>query len=163
MSSRLLLELIVPHDWERIELVREAVGGCALAVFADAELRDALSMTAAELLENAIKYGAPTDVTLSIRDEGGTLTVSVVNTIDAGSSHVSQLRERLDWLRSFADPAEAYTQALTKIYADGALEESGLGIVRIAYEGGCQVECDLSRPGLVTVQARRPRQRGDGR
>jgi anti-sigma regulatory factor (Ser/Thr protein kinase) len=165
MATRLLIALVVPHDWERIELVRTAVGACAFAVYGDDELRDALSMVAAELLENAIKYGsAHTDVELSIRDDAGALTVTVANGVDAGSPHLPKLSERLEWLRSFADPAQAYTRALTSIYGDGTIEgSSGLGIVRIAYEGGCSVECDLSRVGQVTVHARRLRQRGDGR
>jgi hypothetical protein len=157
----LSLDLAIAHEWERIDLVREAVGRCVMAVFADEELKDALSMVCAELLENAMKYGsAGADVTLAIRDDGEALTVTVTNAIDDQSLHVGELRSRIDWLRGCANPADAYTQALAKIYAKGNVDESGLGIVRIAYEGGCLVECDTSDPRKVVVHARRPRPAG---
>src|SRR5581483_12300060 len=101
---RLALELVVPHEWERIDLIREAVGRCAMAVFADEEAKDALSMVCSELLENAMKYGSPgADVTLSIGEDADGLVVTVSNAVDDASRHVSELRERIEWLRGCAD------------------------------------------------------------
>ena len=57
MARGLQLTLSIPPQWARIDRVRQAVGLCLAAVFSDTELEDALAMTCAELLENAIKYG----------------------------------------------------------------------------------------------------------
>lgn len=152
------LDLWIPGDWERINLLREAVARCVAAVFGDVELRDALPMVSAELLENAVKYGIPgTGVNLSIHAEHDSLVVFVTNEIE-GVKHVDALKQRLEWLRSFPDPYEAYTAALSEIYAQAASrragEDGGLGLVRVSYEGGCRVDCDTSETGKITVSAR---------
>jgi hypothetical protein len=161
MDGELRLELVLAHDWERIDQVREAVGRCALAVFADEDVKDALSMVAAELLENAMKYGSPqSDVRLAMSEQGGEISVVVRNAIDERSPHIRHLRERVEWLHGYSDPAVAYAEALSEIYSQGALADSGLGLVRIAYEGGCRIDCDLSQAGQVIVTAHRPRADG---
>jgi anti-sigma regulatory factor (Ser/Thr protein kinase) len=154
MRAPLHIELDVPHEWERIDGVRESVGSAVMAAHADEELKDALAMVCAELLENAMKYGAPAAaITLTVREHDGSLTVTVRNGIDDESPHLRTLRDRVEWLRGFADPAEAYARALAEIY-EGAPREGGLGLVRIAYEGGCTVEYELE-PRRIAVHARR--------
>ena len=159
MRQLIRLELVIPADWDRIDTIREGVGLCLAAVFGHGELKEALSMVSAELLENAVKYAkpGPSGIGFSLRREGERLIVAVTNVIDETIS-LHELRERIDWLRQFADPAEAYIAALAKIYEQpppSAGGGSGLGLVRIAYEGGCQVECDTSVPGQLTVWAAR--------
>ena len=162
MRQRLLLQLVLPSDWERIDSVREAVSRCALAVYGDEELRDELAMVAAELLENAMKYGASgSDVQLVIGEAEGALQVTVTNAVEPGSPHLVALRKRVEWLRSYADPAEAYQQAISEIYG-GDAQDGGLGLVRIAYEGCCTVACDLTQTGAVSVHARRAPSSGGG-
>jgi hypothetical protein len=157
MRRALRYELLVPGVWERIDLVRESVARALRAAYGDPDLEDALAMVCAELLENAMKYGrAGATVQLCLADDDdGALTVTVENAIDADSHHTRALHERVEWLRGYADPAEAYTAALTQVYAAPNIDDSGLGLVRIAYEGGCRIDCDLSNPAHVVVRARR--------
>lgn len=160
--TALSLTLDVPADWSRIEPAREAVGQLVLALFGDDDLRDALAMVSAELLENAIKYSAPaSSVALSIEHAGGGVAIAVTNAVDEGAGHAAQLRERVAWVGSFATAAEAYAAALARVYAAEGRSGSGLGIARIAYEGACGLECDASVPGRVTVTARCARPSGD--
>jgi hypothetical protein len=152
----MLVQLSVDDNWDRVEAVRELVARCVRATYADDEMGDALSMVVAELLENAVKYGtsgAAIRVALDDR-EGPTVTVS--NSVDDESPHPEKLRERIEWLGSFADPAEAYLATMATVYATGNLRDGGscLGILRVAYEGHCVVSCDLSQPQVVTVRAR---------
>jgi hypothetical protein len=162
MRAPLDIELDVPHEWERIDGVRETVGSAVMAALGDEELRDALAMVCAELLENAMKYGSPTAaITLTVREHEGALTVTVQNGVDEETPHLRTLRERVEWLRGYADPAEAYTRALAEIY-EGAPREGGLGLVRIAYEGGCTVEHELLEPRRIAVHARRALPAGGG-
>src|SRR5262245_37183932 len=154
MTEQFELRLALPAVWERIDPVREAVRKL-VGVFADEELQDALSMVSAELLENAVKYGKPSsDIRLSVGVSSGSIVIEATNAVEPGSAHVHSLEERVRWLQAFDDPLEAYTAALERVYTGDAAGGSGLGIVRIAYEGGCRVRCDTSEPSRVTVTAR---------
>lgn len=159
MTTGLLLDLSIPADWTRIELVRKAVGFCVWAVFGRGDLRDSLSMVSAELLENAMKYSTPErEVRLAIAQDDGKLVVSVTNEVEATSRHLASLKERLAWIRGYASAADAYMAALAEVFDNKEGEptgEGGLGMVRIAYEGGCELSCDVSVPGKVTVRAAR--------
>ena len=156
--NQLRLELHLDGQWERIDSVREAVGHSVAATFGDSDLRDSLAMVTAELLENALKYGeADAGVELSITSEPDAVVVTVGNVIKEDSPHIVALQKRLAWLREFDDPFTAYTTALAEVFdrkgPEGA--DSGLGFARIGYEGRCVIACDTSRPGFVSVTARR--------
>ncbi len=174
-DSDLKIEMAIPPEWDRIDPLRKAVSFCVAAVFANDGLKDALSMACSELLENAIKYGPRETSLVRVvvhevgRPASARLTVSVSHAISEAdaddSAHVATLRARLAWLRSFASPSLAYEAALARVGTrsapdegtDSAREraeaESGLGLARIAYEGGCELECDTSSPGVLTMHA----------
>lgn len=159
----LRLDLAIPPDWERIEPVRQAVALCAAAVFEDPELQERLAMVSAELLENAIKHGQPGPVFFSLRDRSDAVVVSVRNAVENTSGSTSTLESRLSWIKSFPEPRDAYLSAMSVIYEDGARAGgSELGLIRIVYEGRCQIECLTSEPGWVTVRATYPLSAGGG-
>jgi hypothetical protein len=153
----LQLDLAVPTDWERIDAVREAVARCVTAVFADGDLKDAVAMVSAELLENAFKYGKEDqgDVTIRVRAVGDRVEVSVTNAVEADSPHTVKLAERVAWVNEFGDPLAAYEAAMARAFTD-ELEQSGLGLARISYEGGCALALDTSQVGQITVTAACP-------
>ncbi|MCS6899184.1 MAG: hypothetical protein RMJ98_06330 [Myxococcales bacterium] len=158
----LYVELHIPPEWSRIDPVRQAVGLCVAAVLGSEDLRDALGMVCAELLENAIKYGTsdPHGVRLvlqqSIQGNQKEVILSVINAVERTSHHLTALQQRIEWIRSYKTPAEAYMAALTMVYerAEDHGGEGGLGLVRIAYEGGCQLDCDSPAEGYMAVHAR---------
>jgi hypothetical protein len=163
MNKVLRLDLLVPADWKRIDRVREVVTGCLGTICegqAD-DVADALSMVSAELLENAMKYGDTERpeilFSLALRSEPDELVVTVANTTGSDPRNIHALRNRIDWLHGFSSPAEAYVAALGDLYkrADSAVP-GGLGLVRVAHEGGCTVALDASSPGWVKVLASRP-------
>ncbi|MFO0662265.1 MAG: DUF6272 family protein [Polyangiaceae bacterium] len=153
------LDVRIPTEWGRIEPAREAIGFLIAAVYADTDLKDALSMVCAELLENAIKYGKPNEsgVRLQLQEEPESVVISVSNSIENESHHTAALQEKLDWIRGFADATEAYMAALAQVYERPEEEQNGgLGLVRIAYEGGCTLDCS-SDQNTLTVHARHRR------
>ena len=154
-AGRFKLELWVPPVWERIDAVRDAVSSL-IATYAGHDLCDALAMVSAELLENAVKYGAQNEpLELVVKDDDSIVEICVTNSISPASTHPKALVERIAWVKRFDEPLSAYTSALERMYSlERATEENGLGIVRICYEGGCDVECDVSTPGRVRVWAR---------
>jgi hypothetical protein len=154
LDSSLSVELALPAEWGRIEPTREAVGLLIKAMFGDADLEVALGMVSAELLENAVKYSKPSShLRLSVRAEGSRVVIAVTNAVDGDSSHLDALRSRFAWLANFATPAEAYCAALERFSEHLKAEDRGLGIFRIAYEGGCGVDFDVSDTGQVTIRA----------
>lgn len=162
MEEGFALELTIVPVWERIDAIRELVTRI-IGLYADEDFQDALSMVCAELLENAVKYGRSDHVIhLAMTAEDRRIVATCTNAVEAGSSHPSALRERVEWLKTFSDPLEAYTRALELVYehANERDEDSGLGIVRIAYDGGCDVECDLSTRDRVVVIAKSRRRLG---
>ena len=147
------LDLAIPPDWGRIDQVREAVSHCVTAVYANRDLRDALAMVASELLENAFKYGkSGPDVKITVREHAGRVVVTVTNEVDADTPHTEALEQRVAWVKNFGDPQQAYQAALERAYTDES-DASGLGLARISYEGGCNLDCDTSTAGKVTVRA----------
>lgn len=152
MDKVLKLDLRIPPQWARIERVRVAVSTCVSAVFADTELEDALAMTCAELMENAIKYGHPSadQVQLTLFDRADQVVVEVLN-LPASDASVDALKARIEWIDAFPSAQHAYLASLAAVSerpdADGG---SGLGLVRIAYEGGCRLSCEMRDAMLVT-------------
>lgn len=152
MEKALQLELRIPPQWARIDRVRQAVSLCIAAVFADTDLEDALAMTSAELLENAMKYGKSDSdrVTLTVFDHADEVVVSVSNAL-GGEGDAEALRRRIAWISGFESASDAYMAALAEVSErDGG--QGGLGLVRIAYEGGCRLSCDGTGTEL-TVRA----------
>lgn len=162
-TERLRLELSTKPDWDRLERLRSLVGFALRALHDEPPLLDGLAMVASELLENAVKYGAPGAevLTLGLTDSGETLTVFVRNKLEPGSPHGAALRERIAWVASFPDAASAYEAALASLFEahPESDERNGLGLARIAYEGRCTLECDFDAEGRVTVRARHKVQR----
>jgi hypothetical protein len=152
----LRIELRLAPEWSLIEPVREAVRAGVGIVHADAQLQDAISMTAAELMENAIKYGsaAGNRVRLSIDEAGGVITVEMENRVPEGEL-AGRLAERIAWIASFPSAADAYAAAIRRrAEAESGTGESGLGLVRIAFEANCRLSIERTGP-LLTVRARR--------
>ena len=60
----------------------------------------------------------------------------------------------IQWVRGFQDPFEAYVKRLREI-AKKSLDdkESGLGIVRIIYEGQVDLDFFVTDKDLLTVSA----------
>jgi hypothetical protein len=157
MTNGLEVELCIPPEWARIDPVRQAVGLCIAAVFANDDLKDALGMVCAELLENAIKYGKPDPrgVRIRLNEENRRVCISVTNAVEEASHHLSVLQQRVAWISNFATPSEAYMAALAQVYERAEEEggEGGLGLVRIAYEGGCRLDVSSPAEGMLMVRA----------
>ena len=158
--------MIIPPRWEAAV---ESWAPCS-QFFRDAgwdqEDTYGLSMAAQELLENAVKYGAfgPSDtITLNLDSVGDTATVEVVSRVKADSERFRKLDQTIQWIRGFQNPFEAWVERLKDVSSRPLVAgESGLGLTRIAYEGGCILDFYVSEDNLLAISAvlnRSPRQR----
>lgn len=154
MSAALSLEVELQPEWRNVTRASEAVALLVLGTYGDDDLRDAIAMVSAELLENAIKYADPQRlVRLTIHEDPSSITVEVTNAV-VQPEEVQRLAQRLDWLKQQPDPAAAWMEALSLATAHQSVpDRPGLGILRIAYEGSSRIDYDMSEPGTLTVRA----------
>lgn len=154
MTAALSLEVDLTPDWRNVTRASEAAALLVLGTYGDDDLRDAVAMVSGELLENAIKYANPHElVRLTIHDSPSSIIVEVTNAF-VGADEVKRLAARLDWLRAHPDPASAWAEALSlATTSEQPPDRPGLGILRVAYEGGSRVDYEVSAPGTLTVRA----------
>lgn len=154
MTAALSLEVELQPEWRNVTRASEAVALLVQGTYGDSDLRDAIAMVSSELLENAIKYADPQRlVRLTIHDGPAAITVEVTNAV-VQPEEVDRLAARLDWLNKQEDPATAWIEALSAATTGAhSNDRPGLGILRIAYEGGSRVDYAVSEPGTLTVRA----------
>ncbi len=154
----LVLDMRFPPQWARIDRVSCAVGDCVAAVFAELDVREALRMTCSELLENAIKYGRDgASIRLSVFDGDDDIVIEVSNRVD-GRASIDAVQGRIAWIDEHKSAEQAYAAALLEVAQrpDEEQGDGGLGLVRIAYEGGCRLTADSTEDDLLTIRASHP-------
>jgi hypothetical protein len=148
------LQLSLEPMWPTVREIRQRVGS-ALQDCPD-HVRSAAIMTSSELVENAIKYGESVPgakaATFVLDATAESVSIRVVN----GSTNrlgVAELERRVRELRQSADKQALYLARVEELLADD--EENGnLGIYRIGFEGGFELELDYTNQ-VVTVTATR--------
>lgn len=148
----------IPPDWDAIDGVREQVIAYLRGRSEEASVVDAIAMVVTELTENAIKYGrfqpdARVSVSLDVTDHA--ITVEVRNpTSNEDMVQLGRLDRTIQWIRGYQDPFEAYLARLQEVsmqHPDSS--ESGLGLVRVAYEGESSLDFYLGEGGTLSVSA----------
>ncbi len=118
----------------------------------------AMAMTCSELMENAIKYGTwskPSDeLTLSVEVSSREVVIEVENPVVDDPAAVRQLDDRIQWMRGFQSPFQAYVERLKVVSSQSYQEgESGLGLCRIAYEARCLLDFYVTSGGRLAMSA----------
>ena len=148
------LQLTFEPMWPNVREIRKRVADALETC--PARLRSATIMTSSELVENAIKYGesvpAARTVTFLLEATPEMLFIRVVNG-STNASGVAELERRVEELRRSEDKQALYLARLEQLLANA--EESGkLGIYRIGFEGGFELQLDYTND-VVTVTATR--------
>ncbi len=124
----------------------------------DGDQAYALSMTAQELLENAVKYGGFTSaaqrvelyITMGARD----VIIEVKAPAHRDPARLKKLDDTIQWIRGYQSPFEAYVEKLKQVSAQPfAPGESGLGLARIAYEGQCVLDFYVDETDVLAMSA----------
>ena len=158
------LELPLQPEWQNVDLLRLAILNCLSAVFGDPDLSESVGIVTSELLENAIKYGdwshaAGRSLRLSVKGGGTQVNVEVASPIHEASPHLASIRSTLEWIRKFPSAREAYIsrmRAIAEHLRDEQSGESKMGLVRIAYEGPCDIDAEAGPDGVMHVRATIP-------
>jgi hypothetical protein len=156
MGQRLALE--IPPEWDAIDRVREQFISCLTEAQESRPVVDSIAMVACELLENAIKYGtfdAGQQVGVALEVTDTAITVEVRNpTADENLPQLNRLDRTIQWIRGYQDPFEAYLARLKEVSLQSPESaDSGLGLVRIAYEGESALDFFLGESGDLAVSA----------
>jgi len=157
------IHLKLKPDWKEIEPIRLESSKFLEGHRFSTDTVNALTMIVSELIENAIKYGffvkyglfiqPAGQVSMNIQVGRKVITVEVSNPVDSSTyNNLKKLDRTIQWIRGYQDPFEAYLDKLKEIAKKPiADEESGLGLVRIAYEGRGIIDFFVSEDGLLSV------------
>ena len=153
MQPRLCLNL--RPEWGELGRVRGLSADFLVGRGLARDVVDAMTMVTCELSENAIKYGdydspeARVDVTLDVGERA--ITVEVRNPVTAErQAEFARLDRTIQWIRGYQDPFQAYVERLKMVSAQSLdSKESGLGLVRISYEGQAVLDFYMDEQGLA--------------
>jgi hypothetical protein len=145
----------VTSSWANIELLRQAVIASARAVFDD-ETSVSIGTVASELMENAVKYGVWEGAavqTMRVAVRGREKTIEVEVEAPSSAEACAELDRHLDWIRSFPTAEHAYQARILELTTSPPDKRSSMGLVRIAVEGPCAIESELTADSLLVVRA----------
>ncbi len=164
IGSSQILELTLKSKWDEIDRAREECRAFLKDLGAAEETCDSLVMIASEILENAIKYGSfkSEDDEFTFKLEAGSdgMLVQAWSPLpaDGMSENLRRFDSIVQWIRSFQSPFQAYLERL-KLVAGHPLDdsESGLGLIRIAYEGEAIIDFYVNEEDILYVSALQPK------
>lgn len=155
MSAPLfLIDLPLSEDWDAVEAMRTTLLGCLGVLYPSRDYCETVGMIVAELLENAVKYGAwgPGVVgRLRVTGREAEVEIAVRNRLRDGSD-AARLRAVIAEIDAARTPAEAYVERL-RLAALNPGPSGGLGLARISYEGSCRLSAHFESDGWVEVRA----------
>ncbi|UCE56803.1 MAG: hypothetical protein JSV31_15585 [Desulfobacterales bacterium] len=153
------IKLIMKPKWDEIEKIRNKSSNFLVSQGISNNSIQALTMVISELVENSVKYGkflSPKNtVIINIHIDENIVTTEVINPVDnTVFKHLKKLDKTIQWIRGFQNPLEAYTERL-RVVSKKPLndEDSGLGLVRIAYEGKAILDFFVSEDNFLNVSA----------
>jgi len=154
-----IMDFLVKPEWEMIEGARNAITDYCVESGLTTQHIEATVMVASELSENAIKYGVfrpdVSEVKVIVTMGSGNITIEVINPVGPESfDHLEELDRTIQWIRSFQDPFEAYTQRLIRISQETPSNRTnGLGLARIAYEAQAVLDFFVDESDMLNVSA----------
>ena len=151
------MDLPFHNEWSNIEILRTSVQNCLATLFRDVEGCQTIAMVTSELLENAVKYGywSGQDSRFRLRIWGNqeAAHVCVQNPVKPEGNDAATLMSILQSIKSYPTAEEAYCAKLLEVAARPRdSHSSGLGLARIAYEGGCALSAEFAEQ-ILSVTA----------
>lgn len=153
------LKISIQPEWDQLESVREKTQTFLEERGLMGNLIHSSVMVISELMENSIKYGyfvSPENrVEVSLEYSKNSIMVEVSNPVNEDClPDLEELDRMIQWIRGYQNPFEAYVERLKEISKKPLHDKaSGLGIVRIAYEGAVTLDFYVSEQDLLTVSA----------
>jgi hypothetical protein len=142
-------------DWGYVDIIRTFVNDFLQKALIDSKKSDKVSMAVSELLENAVKYGkhegtnrlSNIHIQLDTLKEERKVVFFIENTSEM--ENINTLKEQLKEVNS-GDPKEMYVKKIKESLLSD--EKSQLGLARIRYEAGGQIELEIKNDDRVRVK-----------
>jgi hypothetical protein len=135
---------LIPRD----SAVDDARRFAELAVsYCSPECREAVSLAVCELGENVVKYGAcGADAhagTIGVGIDGDTIRIRATNRVTAADDahKVAELISRIS--QRGTDVRDLYRNRLKELFSNPTLPRTQLGLLRMAFEGGFRLSCNV--------------------
>jgi len=146
--------------WPKVEVAREkSENFLRKAGINNQDHVNSIVMVLGELVENAIKYGEFENknqkINISLEKDNNMIISEVVSPVSPKRSvDFQKLDETIQWIRGYQNPFEAYLERLKEIsLKDLTNGESGLGLVRIAYEGQSILDFYIDDQSKLAISA----------
>lgn len=141
--------------WNIVKIIRDKIAD--LVDSRGEDLAHACKMTASELVENAIKYGCAIakgkgiEFSFSLKDNE--VAVKVVNRV-INTADFETVKAHINTINSSTNPQELYIKRLSTLLENPELDQSQLGLYRIAFEGEFRLAYEYEPSGkILTVTA----------
>ncbi len=151
------LDVSIAPTWDAIKAAWDPCRSALVESGLSGDEAYQLAMVSQELLENAVKYGAfaaAERIDLRMRIAPEDVTIEVKSRVGVDDAHLRRFDRRIQWIRGFQDPFEAYVERMKAVaaqpYSSG---ESGLGLTRIAYEGRSVIDFYVDENNTLAVSA----------
>ena len=154
------LKIVVGQDTVPANKFADLAVGFA-AGCSDTACCEALALAASELADNIVKYGMdhsdPRSGTIFISFHGNVIRLCATNAVAASedAGNVTDIAHRLS-LHS-TNAAVLYRTRMGELFANPDLPRTGLGLLRLAVEGGFRLSASFEDPLLQIVAERRCR------
>jgi hypothetical protein len=150
-----LLTCAIPMAWDQLRVIRRNTHA-RLAHYGDA-VGSVCAMAAVELVENAIKYGEQVDGlangSFDLDDREGQIRITVRSGC-CRRDHVEEIARRLRSIREVPDRGELFRARAMELLMDPQ-QTGGLGLYRVAFEGGFDLEYEYDEHRLTMIATRR--------
>ena len=158
-QSKSELDLLVKSVWPEVGRVNEVVGSFLVSCGLPPDAVAQYTMVVCELVENGIKYGyfesEGSVVRVLVKVVRGSISVQVINPVgESSQAYLAELDRTIQWVRGFQAPFEAYIARMKAISREPIdIDKSGLGLVRITYEGRAVLDFFLDENDTLSVSA----------
>jgi hypothetical protein len=116
------------------------------------QVAEPIVMTSSELVENAIKYGESA-LNFHLSVDSALIEIRVSNIIGKNGDY-NAVEETIKRIQESDDPFELYTERLMELMNNPQNGPTRIGLIRIAYEGKFELNCE-KKDDQITIHARR--------
>jgi hypothetical protein len=155
MGDNITFNYNIDLTWSIVKLIRDKVA--ALVESQSEELAYACKMTSSELVENAVKYGCSIDnkkgIEFSFALSDNQAQIKVANGV-INKTDFENVKAHISEIKSADKPQELYIKRLNTLLEKPELNQSQLGLYRIAFEGEFILEYNFDdKTNVLTVTA----------
>lgn len=150
--KKTFLQIDIEPTWSAISNIRETLGEILSSV--STPIREAVQITATELLENAMKYRSEKSKNENIKIEFNydheNIEIKVSNKFE-NDEDFQRLIATVNKIKEESNPKSLYEERLKEIYDNDDDKHNRLGLFRIIHECGFDLHCNQEKSELSVI------------